>query len=198
MNRHRNLCKLVKSINSFLSPLVFTWILFTIYFLSIQVNSKLIILITMSFIRINILLHFILCEQLYKAISGVAALGIPLFYFTAHVGIEMTIFAVAILSAAKVNTNAVRILNILRNCPKEMYYETDVCRLEHQVTTGPPIGFTGMGCFSITRRFILSAINVIFTMEIILLQSAQSPPPIPTKNSDLILLRNNSSNNTFN
>lgn len=46
-----------------------------------------------------------------------------------------------------------------------------VCRLEHQIATGPDIGFTGLGCFVITKPFLLKVFNAIFTMEIILMQS---------------------------
>jgi len=52
-----------------------------------------------------------------------------------------------------------------------LFYE-QVERVEQKVNTGPDIGLNGLGCFTITKPFILSIIGAVFTFEIVLLQSS--------------------------
>ncbi|ODM89733.1 hypothetical protein Ocin01_16947 [Orchesella cincta] len=49
-----------------------------------------------------------------------------------------------------------------------------VARVDKHVTAGPDIGLSGLGCFIVTKPFILSIVNVIFTVEIVLLQGLSS------------------------
>lgn len=46
-----------------------------------------------------------------------------------------------------------------------------VYRLENQIATGPHIGFSAMGCFVITRPFLIKIFNGIFTLVLVMLQS---------------------------
>lgn len=44
-------------------------------------------------------------------------------------------------------------------------------RLENQIATGPDIGFSAMGCFVITKPFLVKVFNAVFTMVLVMLQS---------------------------
>ncbi|CAL8137656.1 unnamed protein product [Orchesella dallaii] len=81
-----------------------------------------------------------------------------------------------IVSATNVNSNAIKILDVLRKCPKVHYHDTGVSRLEHQISSGPTISFTGLGWYYITKRFLPTIISAIFTIEIVLLQADASVP----------------------
>lgn len=45
-----------------------------------------------------------------------------------------------------------------------------MAKLDKKVNVGPKLGFTGVGCFTVTKPFMLSILNVVFTIEIVLLQ----------------------------
>ncbi len=54
------------------------------------------------------------------------------------------------------------------------HWGLQVSRLDRRVTLGRKIGFSGLGCFVVTKPFILQIIGVIFTFEIVLLQGSSS------------------------
>ncbi|CAL8116987.1 unnamed protein product [Orchesella dallaii] len=60
------------------------------------------------------------------------------------------------------------------------YICIQVSRLDQRVSSGHDIGLSGLGCFVVTKPFMLSLLSVIFTLEIVLLQSAPSPTPVTT------------------
>lgn len=54
------------------------------------------------------------------------------------------------------------------------FYAMKVARLEEIVSIGPQIGLSGLGCFVVTKPFILKILSVVFTIEIVLLQGVPS------------------------
>ncbi len=50
------------------------------------------------------------------------------------------------------------------------FFLRQMSRLDKRVAGGHEIGLTGLGCFTVTKPFILGFIGVIFTFEIVLLQ----------------------------
>lgn len=71
---------------------------------------------------------------------------------------------------AKVSEYAHKTINILEACPVACLSK-QVERLEFKLRT-TTIGLTGLNFFTITKPFILKVINVIITLEIVLLQSS--------------------------
>lgn len=74
------------------------------------------------------------------------------------------------IACSRVNFHAHKVRDVYRDCP-EQYYDTYIAREDMRVVSGPQIGFSGMGCFVLNQTTLLSIVSVIFTVEIILLQS---------------------------
>lgn len=71
---------------------------------------------------------------------------------------------------AKVNDYIHKTVDLLERCPVVCWTkEVERMNLKLKTTT---IGLTGLGFFTITKPFILSVFNVIFAVEIVLLQSS--------------------------
>ncbi|CAL8093424.1 unnamed protein product [Orchesella dallaii] len=87
-----------------------------------------------------------------------------------HLGLRLHIVSI---SLARVNVFAHKIMDVISECPIEVY-DKNISRLDRRVTTGPKIGFSGLGCFTVTKPFILQIIGVIFTFEIVLLQGSSA------------------------
>ncbi|CAL8093433.1 unnamed protein product [Orchesella dallaii] len=77
------------------------------------------------------------------------------------------------LCAARINMYAHQIRKVLGDCPVELY-NGEIARVDKRITSGPQIGLTGLGCFVVTKPFILSILSVVFTFEIVLLQGVSS------------------------
>ena len=96
------------------------------------------------------------------------------------------------IAAANINATAMKVVEQIRNCPNQAYnmdvrirtgllsateimnlhmcYSLQLYRLEEMVTS-TPVGLTGLRCFMVTKHFILTLISVVFTFEVVLLQS---------------------------
>ncbi|CAL8137650.1 unnamed protein product [Orchesella dallaii] len=137
---------LLKATNTFLSPLVFV-------FAVESVNQ--------------------ICIPLLELLNGRHGGSSPFMFFIWFTSAIIQ-FLGTLMNATKIPTNALKILDILEKCP-EVHYTTQVARLENRVASGHAIAFTGLGYFSITNAFLLNIVGVIFSIEIILLQSMIQP-----------------------
>ncbi|CAG7725807.1 unnamed protein product [Allacma fusca] len=79
---------------------------------------------------------------------------------------------VATIAASNVNLYAHKIEAILKKCPMECY-SPQIERTERAIRSSK-VGLSGLGCFIITRPFILQIVNVVFTFEIVLLQTGNT------------------------
>jgi len=77
------------------------------------------------------------------------------------------------LTGAKVNEYVHLILIPIQRCSSDDYC-VELERLERMLACGP-IGLGGLGCFVITRAFLLVVLSVVFTVEIVLLQASATP-----------------------
>ncbi|ODM89736.1 Gustatory receptor for sugar taste 64a [Orchesella cincta] len=148
---HKKLCDLLQQFENFFSPLVFGSYAVNIYYICIQLFDGLTVNISSSS----------LVHSIYAPWSFL------------HIIMRMYIVSIC---AARINMYAHQIRNVLQECPVE-YYNAEIARIDKKVTTGPEIGLTGLGCFVVTKPFILRIISVVFTFEIVLLQGA---PPSTT------------------
>ncbi|CAL8093430.1 unnamed protein product [Orchesella dallaii] len=143
---HKRLCDLLQQFENFFSPLVFGSYAVNIYYICIQLFDGLTVNISSSS----------LVHSIYAPWSFL------------HIIMRMYIVSIC---AARINMYAHQIRNVLQECPVE-YYNAEIARIDKKVTTGPEIGLTGLGCFVVTKPFILRIISVVFTFEIVLLQGA--------------------------
>ncbi|XP_021963608.2 gustatory receptor for sugar taste 64f [Folsomia candida] len=148
IEHHDRLSKLTEEFADLLSPLVFTSFAVNIYFICIQ-------------------LHLFLAPS--KKLDFVSALYVGWSFL--HLVARTYVCA---LSAAKINDYAHNFVKILYNCPRSLY-TVDVERAERKLAS-TSVGLHGLGAFHIGRPFILSVISVIFTFEIVLLQTSQMMP----------------------
>jgi len=84
-----------------------------------------------------------------------------------HLFIRMMI---TLVCGAKVNEYAHKTSDILARCPVPCW-TTEVERMNLRLRTST-VGLTGLNYFTLTKPFILRVFNVIFTVEIVLLQSS--------------------------
>ncbi|ODM89734.1 Gustatory receptor for sugar taste 64f [Orchesella cincta] len=141
---HDQLCNLIDVMNRFFSPLIFVSYSVNIYFVCMQLLGTL---------NPDVVAHSIV-HSIYAPWS--------------FVHIIARIFVLSIC-AAKINEYAHNIRNVVQRCPVELY-EGSVAKLDKRVNTGPKLGLSGLGCFVVTKPFMLSILNVVFTIEIVLLQ----------------------------
>ncbi|CAL8136734.1 unnamed protein product [Orchesella dallaii] len=141
---HKNLCRILQVVENFFSPIVFGSYTLNIYYLCLQLSDCLTI--------------------------GVLHKGIvySIYFPWSFLHLIARCFVVSIY-CAKINFYVHQIRNLLQDCPPE-YYEPEVSRLDKRLTFGPDIGLSGLGCFVVTKPFILQVFSVLFTFEIILLQ----------------------------
>ncbi|CAL8093418.1 unnamed protein product [Orchesella dallaii] len=155
---HDTLCNILEAFEKFLSPLIFGSYTTNIYYICMQ------------------LIDGLTPDKI--AHSVVHSIFTP----WSFLHLTMRIFLLSV-TAARINLYAHEIGNILKKCPIE-FYDAEVARVDKHVTAGPDIGLSGLGCFIVTKPFILSIVNVIFTVEIVLLQglsSATGPCTASTK-----------------
>ncbi|CAL8122975.1 unnamed protein product [Orchesella dallaii] len=141
---HLTLCKLLDDVEAFLSPLIF---------LSYSINI------------------FFICLQLHQGLTPVPDRtildSVDSAWTFLHLIFRLTMMS---LTASKINEYAHQIASSIQKCSSSEYCK-EVERLERMLGTGP-LGLSGLGCFVITRAFMLVVISVIFTMEIVLLQTS--------------------------
>lgn len=80
---------------------------------------------------------------------------------------------ITLACCARVNEYAHKMTTLLEKCPSHLW-NRNVERLEFKLRTSS-VGLTGLKFFTITKPFLLKVVNVVFTIEIVLLQSAMSP-----------------------
>ncbi|CAL8093415.1 unnamed protein product [Orchesella dallaii] len=141
---HEQLCNLIDVMNRFFSPLLFVSYSVNIYFVCMQLLGAL--------------------NPEFVAHSVVHSIYAP----WSFVHIIARIFLLSIC-AAKINEYAHNIRNVVQRCPVELY-DGSIAKLDKRVNVGPKLGFSGLGCFVVTKPFMLSILNVVFTIEIVLLQ----------------------------
>ncbi|CAL8093427.1 unnamed protein product [Orchesella dallaii] len=151
---HKKLCQLLELLEDFFSPFVFGSYAINMYYICMQLLDGL-----TSEISSRSIVHSIYAPWSFLHLI-------------------MRTFTVSIC-CARVNVYAHQIRYIFQECPVE-YYQPEVSRLDKRVTSGPDIGFSGLGCFVVTKPFMLSILSVIFTFEIVLLQSVPSAAPSTT------------------
>lgn len=74
------------------------------------------------------------------------------------------------ITCSRINTNAHRFRMVLQQCPAK-FYSTDVSRLDFRIQSGPDIGLTGLGCFTVKKPLFLAIMSVVLNFEIIMIQS---------------------------
>ncbi|CAG7716022.1 unnamed protein product [Allacma fusca] len=146
---HAKLYLLITEFEGLLSPLVFASFGVNIYYLCLQLNLGLTPSANNSLIA-----------SIYATWSFMQLL--------------VRLLAAAI-PAAQIHTYAHKMLQVLKQCPTPCY-TTEVDRTERFLAV-TKIGLSGLGCFTITRPFILSIVSVVFTFEIVLLQSTVVDTP---------------------
>ncbi|ODM95318.1 Gustatory receptor for sugar taste 64b [Orchesella cincta] len=160
VQKHDALTDLVSKFDDFLSPLIFVTYLTSLY---------------------------LICMQLLRALSSATGqngteltLGLSPFIYNLSFFVEVFLLYSMSISAALLNDHAHKIGMVLKKCPTEQLTAA-VTRLENRVNCGPKIGFSGLGCFVITKPFLLTIANAVITLEIVLLQAQVSQPVFSLK-----------------
>ncbi|CAL8093421.1 unnamed protein product [Orchesella dallaii] len=146
---HHSVCELLNAFENFLSPLLFISYMVNIYYV---------------------------CMQLVEGLTVETkkhSLFLTIYAPWSFMHLIMRLYILS-LSCAKINHYAHEIRDVIQLCP-ESYYTTNVSRLDKRVTGGRDIGLSGLGCFTVTKPFILTVIGVVFTFEIVLLQVYPNP-----------------------
>ncbi|CAL8093411.1 unnamed protein product [Orchesella dallaii] len=151
---HEQLCNLIDVMNRFFSPLLFVSYTVNIYYVCMQLLGAL--------------------NPEFVAHSLVHSIYAP----WSFVHIILRVFLLSIC-AAKINEYAHNIRNVVQRCPVELY-DGRIAKLDKRVNAGPKLGFSGLGCFVVTKPFMLSILNVVFTIEIVLLQGLSTSQPSNT------------------
>ncbi|XP_035707271.1 gustatory receptor for sugar taste 64e-like [Folsomia candida] len=141
---HLTLCKLLDEFESFLSPLIF---------LSYSTNI------------------FFICLEIHQGLTpqNNSSLFSSAYSFISFVYLLLRVLVVSIM-AAKVNEYVHQITICTQKCATNEYC-SELERLEMMLAASP-IGLQGLGCFVVTRAFLLMVVSVVFTVEIVLLQSS--------------------------
>ncbi len=152
---HDKLMSICKIFKEFLSPLIFFSVCTNVFCVA---NSLYAFLVPstpeLNYNGIDIS-EYLLWQRVYVTWSFLHLLGRMLATF---------------ICCAKVNQYAHKSLDILDRCPNE-YWTREIKRMELRLRT-TNIGLTGLDYFTITKQFILNVLSVIFTFEIVLLQSS--------------------------
>ncbi|CAG7718720.1 unnamed protein product [Allacma fusca] len=143
---HEKLCDLAQTCEELLSPLVFALFGVNVYYFCIQLN-----------LGLTPTANTTLIASIYAVWS--------------FLHLIMRLLVVSI-TASHIHTHAHKIVDVLKKCPIECY-TAEIERAERLIRTSQ-IGLTGLGCFTITRQFILQIVNVVFTFEIVLLQTSNT------------------------
>ncbi|CAG7824772.1 unnamed protein product [Allacma fusca] len=148
---YQTLCLMLKRVNGFLSVLIFCSFGMNSFDLCNQVQFTLIRQPDPSYLRklYNIWSFFLLLARLY----------------------------IVNQAGAKVHLWANAAVEVFSKCPREIYYELEIERIERYVYVNP-IALNGLGCFIVTKPLLLRIIGVIFTVVIVLLQATQLPKTV--------------------